>query len=239
MGQLSPSHCRMPGARDRIGEQLHGVPGDGREQRAQAGGPSRARTSEPPAPPHRARGRGRGAGELVDAGEREVERPGVPGGLRAYQLADVAAQFAEARRARRSRAGASGVPAGTSPDPAIQARNGSAAVEPFLGVGGREEIQTDPPGVEPQLVRAWPWPYPVPCACHRLGVAAWGSVSGREWGYGRGPCWPVLPTVPSRARGRKPRTGPYPARAVRPSRLDVRLCGRASEHVAGRGPPVD
>lgn len=67
-----------------------------------------------------------------------------------HQLGDTTAQFAEADQPGgvRVRQRGAGRDESGGRDPGAQDLDG---VEPFLGMGGREKIETDPPGVEPQL----------------------------------------------------------------------------------------
>ncbi|CAM5301035.1 hypothetical protein SHIRM173S_00550 [Streptomyces hirsutus] len=135
----------------RVGEQVHGVPGDRREQRGAAGRLLQPPHQCPVVPRDRVRRRGRGAGDLVDAGEREAVRGAAGRRPAVHQAGEVAAQFAEGDRPGAVGVGQRGVGRDESGagDPGAQHVDGA---EPFLGMRGREEIQTDPPGVEPQLV---------------------------------------------------------------------------------------
>lgn len=140
--------------RDGVGEQFHGVPGDRAEQCGEFGRPVQLPYERAVFFLYGAGGRGRGAGEVVDAGEREVVRGAGLGGRESctYQLSDVSPEFTEPhepggvrvreRGARRYESG--------SGDPGEQHLR---RIEPFDGMGGREEVEADPSGVEPQLVR--------------------------------------------------------------------------------------
>lgn len=74
----------------------------------------------------RAGGRGRGAGEFVEADEGMVEGAWIGARRTVHQPADEIPQFAELHDPGRTGVPRD-VPAGTSPDPAIQAQSGSTA----------------------------------------------------------------------------------------------------------------
>ncbi|CAL2058567.1 hypothetical protein GPN2_11262 [Streptomyces murinus] len=135
------------GPGDGVGEQLHGVPG---EEREQGGGPGRRDQlpdEQPVATPYGTGRRGRPPGRLVDPSERPPvrHRPAAA----PYQLPDVLPYFPEPHDP-----GLVGVPEPRTGrhqpgllDPAAQRPDG---VEPFAWMTGRQQIQTNPSGIEPQ-----------------------------------------------------------------------------------------